>query len=494
MLGQRKILYGTLGLFFVFLFVFFTLVQPLVVFDGDDWEYLAMTRSPIPLPGHWNPTRVLPETFTPVIGYIAAYVVTPILGDYLFSITVTSSFFISALATMLCGMFIRFCMRRLCLNTVQSCLFAVLFLAFHFSFFKSRPVNNEYLLGSANFCCYMFYVIPNLLNGIIVLWMLGYENIQERFCTFSSLQKGAVILALYFAICSNILNNYILGVFCASILFLSFLAQRGTWREKFRFCYSKNKLLFWIEISWFLCAAVEATGGRAHSIGRSGLLFFDAAKHTWRLFAQTGKPMLAFIALVIVALLLVLWMCRKKGVSLWTSAETKAIAVFSLSTAGSLIYLVILCAKASPGYASRADVQYGTCLFFLCLVFTVLASVLRHVTWGNALLPLAVVLIVLSSASVKHPLRYSTMGNIHPRDAMAVSQNLIDQTVAADAAHQKEMTLIVPKGDNRDNWPHPNYMGFRLPRNLLAHGLIEGNIKKVTIQPDPAMNEKYYHK
>ena len=53
------------------------------------------------------------------------------------------------------------------------------------------------------------------------------------------------------------------------------------------------------------------------------------------------------------------------------------------------------------------------------------------------------------------------------------------------------MILVVPKGDDRDNWPHPMYMGGNISRTLYRHGIITQPLK-ITIKPDTKMNEKYH--
>lgn len=50
---------------FGFLFVWFTQIHPLVVYDADDWTYLAYVRSATPIWGDWNPAKVFPETVMP---------------------------------------------------------------------------------------------------------------------------------------------------------------------------------------------------------------------------------------------------------------------------------------------------------------------------------------------------------------------------------------------------------------------------------------------
>ena len=75
---------------FAIVCVFFIGVHPIVLFDMDDWRYIAEYRRPFPIWGGWNPARVFPETVMPLAGYAAAYLVKPLVGDYVLAITVTS--------------------------------------------------------------------------------------------------------------------------------------------------------------------------------------------------------------------------------------------------------------------------------------------------------------------------------------------------------------------------------------------------------------------
>ena len=54
-------------LIFGFFFVFFTQVHPLVIYDGDDWRYIAYTRQALPSWNEWNPSRVFAECFQPLM-------------------------------------------------------------------------------------------------------------------------------------------------------------------------------------------------------------------------------------------------------------------------------------------------------------------------------------------------------------------------------------------------------------------------------------------
>ena len=80
------LLYGA-GIF-LYTFLFFAVLHPLTVFSADDWMYISYTRHAFPLLGAWNPAKVLPEIFMSLWGDLAAWVVYPLTGDYLGSMTV----------------------------------------------------------------------------------------------------------------------------------------------------------------------------------------------------------------------------------------------------------------------------------------------------------------------------------------------------------------------------------------------------------------------
>lgn len=483
----------TTSILFLFFLVFFTTVQPLVVFDGDDWGNLAMERIPIPKITGFNPIKILPETLYPVIGYIAAYVLYPIIGNYLFSITLISALTVSLFAALLAAAFMAFCRRTLALSAFESALCGILFISFHFLFFRSSRESNIYLFGSVNLTCYMHYVVPNLLNAALVLFFATKQNLQEWFSQALPIQKGALILVLYFAIFSNLFNNSILGIFFLSLLFLSFLRKSGTPLTRLKAVCAENRFIGWTAVVWFFSLACEATGGRARGIGKHPLYIKESLEYLGITFSHTGKYMLIVALLIILGALYAYRKSRKAGQNLWSPAEMHLFRAFGLSLFGILAYTVLLCSKAGFGYITRPDVVYGSCFYILCLLFLCLSATLRHLKWTEIGLPLFTVLVVLLSSYSKYPLEYSTMGRVSPADAIQVSQNILEQVLQADKENKTEMILVVPKGDNNDNWPHPNYIGHCLRDTLSSHGLIQRKME-IEIKVEPEMNKQYYHK
>ena len=74
------IIYGLV--IFSALLLFFTVINPLVVYDADDWMYIYTLRKPIPMMHVWNPTKVFPETAMPAVSYFGAFVINPIINNY----------------------------------------------------------------------------------------------------------------------------------------------------------------------------------------------------------------------------------------------------------------------------------------------------------------------------------------------------------------------------------------------------------------------------
>lgn len=91
---NKRFIFVQIGIF-MFLYIFFTVIVPIVPFDGDDWYFTGAMRLPIPLWGRFNPSKVLPEVLEPLGGYIAAFVIYPITRNYLRSINLVQAFIVT---------------------------------------------------------------------------------------------------------------------------------------------------------------------------------------------------------------------------------------------------------------------------------------------------------------------------------------------------------------------------------------------------------------
>ena len=55
---------------FILLTIYFVIINPIPIFDTDDWEYIQNIRIPVPMVRVWNPIKVFPEFTQPIISYI----------------------------------------------------------------------------------------------------------------------------------------------------------------------------------------------------------------------------------------------------------------------------------------------------------------------------------------------------------------------------------------------------------------------------------------
>ena len=53
---------------FAAMLVFFTVLHPIPIMDEDDVIYTVLVRKAIPLPGSWNPSRMMPEVLMSLCG------------------------------------------------------------------------------------------------------------------------------------------------------------------------------------------------------------------------------------------------------------------------------------------------------------------------------------------------------------------------------------------------------------------------------------------
>ena len=149
----------TLAALFILLCIFFSKVHPLVLFDQDDWDYISNYRRPFPLWGAWNPTRVLPENLMPLAGYAAAYLVKPLVGEYVLAVTLTSAILVALGICLYYLVFKKYVITIWHLTCNQAILVSLFFILAHFGLFRSLNENNSYLFLAADLTCYYFYIL-----------------------------------------------------------------------------------------------------------------------------------------------------------------------------------------------------------------------------------------------------------------------------------------------------------------------------------------------
>ena len=468
------------GFLFFSLIAFFTKAHMLVPYDGDDWNNLSAFRAAYPKVGAWNPIKILPEDSFPIMGYVGAYFIMPFVKDYVFSIALASAIFLSLAICVYVFLFSQVLERNFKLPSYAVYALSLGFFLLHFLALYASDVGSQYLFGSANLTCFYHYTIPGLLNLCLVEYFLAYGIPKQMPWERGIGHCGALFFALYLAIFSNVLHNIILIAFIAAHILFTYrleLFSPKNWKS----IWKENHFLAMIMVVWVLSLAFELTGGRANSIGASviHLPLKQTILSMWGALKTTNKMFLVFLVLTLAAF----W--RAKA---WRGELIHVPGKLLVSGLFTGLYLFMVCAKASAGYITRADVLLGIYAFLIMGIVTTAAIVLEKRPKLFMLAP--ILLLIISMDVLRGPYVESTMGRLLPRTCYLVDNDMIEQIKKADEAHQKEMVLHVPKGDNLDNWPHPMYMGENISRTLYRHGIITRPIE-ITLQPDVSMNEKY---
>lgn len=481
---------------FIVVFSFFTVAHPLVPYDGDDWQGLSLMRKAVPSLSTYNPIKVLPETLFPLVGIFSANIIFPLIGDYIYSVIIVSAMVFTLVVCAYLYQFYKFIKSIFSFKIPNTIFVTALFLIFHFALFKNSTT--IYLLGTNNLTCLYHYVIPAIVNISLVLYLArcdfmplayGEKTVssckQKMLSSRSNFSWSCLIFVVYLAIFSNILSSIILASYVSSILLLRF-SQKQSNNQGYKVFIKDNFLYIGILLIWVFSLFLEAHGGRAHAIGHSvfSLPIVETGKYFWAILSKISKGYILFASILIIGSLLIYH--KEK-----TNVYFTLFKMYILTSLISLPYLLLICAKASPGYMGRSDVFISFIIWTLLFSCFSLVYLVKYMPKISIALPIVVLYFIIEAIGGSGFQPNVISNGISEKECIAVDREIIQQLQEADRNGEKEVVLRVPKGDNRDNWPHPLYMGNALSRTMYKHGLISKQLK-ITIQPDLDMNKKYH--
>lgn len=469
---------------YIMCFCFFTQVFPIIPYDGDDWYFIGAMRKPYPLWGINNPIKVLPEVLEPLTGYIAAFVIYPVTGDYVFSISIAEAGILSLFIAVFCFLFYRFLVKRMKLTEMQGFAVEALFFLIFFIVFKEYGRESYFGFWSSDANCYFNYVIPGLLNASLVLWMAQVSDFSKYYSELSALKKGMFIVAVYFSIFSSIQLNIILAGYC-SWLIIEKSADQIFVKKSFNVIRTVKELwvCFAIEIVWLISLLFESQGRRAGMF--SGSISFQKIFDVIEQFIQLGKQVnrSLLLSMVVVFVGTIFLLCQKKNSSIRQLFIGWLYLIF-LTT----IYLTLIYTKTGGGYAARPDATWAILFYVLSLFQICVAFLLIQLPSLKCLMPIAIMSVFLTATNQNY--RYMSY-NMDYKTCKAVDEYIINQIIAADEAGLSMVNVKVPKENNETNWPHPYNMAGWLQNTLYSHGIIKTRLKIVFV-PDDSVNAMFY--
>lgn len=459
----------------IFLLCFFIRLCPLVVFDCDDWMYLYNFRLPIPIWKGWEPTRVMPETLMPVAGWIAAKVLYPICGDYVYSVTIISAIIITLMIAILCICLQRLLVERLHLNIGSSIACEILYLILFFLIFRNRRTS-QCMFTAADLCCIYFYTMSGILNAIVVLILMRYDDLAEMFSSWKKKQKMLFVILVYFALFSNLFHSAITAIY-AGVNLLFNIRKMLYKKESFIEYIKRNLFYLFILIGWGIVLVFEANGGRADVVGIDTPLDFNLAIRQFiAIICAFSKPFVVLVLLSIVSI--VFYILTDRFCNKWELAQTFANMICN----GILLTIFLLLLNSKCGYMSRIDASWGIWFYVITITVVAIAYIVRDISGMSKLMPVIILLSVLATAYPDGKFSMSTREHTDYETCVRLDQYVINSIVEADEKGLAEIIIHIP--DHSDDLRSLTYnegLGEKIANCLYEYNIIANKLSVITI-------------
>lgn len=428
---------------FAGILIFFLGAHPIVPWDGDDWGTLNnYNRHALPTWGTWNPSRVLPEVIGPLLGYLSAYVVYPIYGDYVQSITISVALLLATSMSiffyMLCKLFYTLAKQQM----VAICA-SFLVITLYFLIFKSKPDDNLYMLWSFNLCSAIYYLIPNLFNSVLVCYfiikIIENKNLQ---LTDNNLYKyGFFILILYFAGFSMMWASAMVALYLFLEIVFGFASNgiKVYWTNKLQY----NKVYLFFIVVFITYCVFEFFGGRSAELQKehpSGSWLKSSFNHFMRLAKQVELLSATFGITALLSALFVKFRTKESNVT-FRLAVRFIICAICIS-----LFYIIADTKAGPSFASRIESVYGSYFFIILAAVTCCVYVVTK--YPKSFLVMPVILVVLFNEATRS---YKPFSLGHWTDTSSMQKRTymtqwINEVKKADKEGKLTVTIKYPGG------------------------------------------------
>ena len=481
---HQYIIYGVL--IFLFFYVFYTRIEPIMVSDPDDWTYIGYTRIPVPLWKNWNPAKVMPETLEGILGSVAAFFVYPITGDYISSFTYVFAAVVAIGITLYTLVMTKLTERVITSSKNDAIIASFFCLILHFLVFRQDVGEyNKFLLTASNLNCFCNYILPMLLNAAIAMWLVGNFAMERDADDIikgiyidkkNTYRYGLLLLVLYFAVFSNMASNIVLISTCSFIVVARFITHVKAKKE---FDIRNNNIFSFVKRNILYCyifameivnLIYEANGGRAESLDWVG--GYNTIQDLKEVYVQRNKLICFLLGMICLIGIILIFISNCKPLK-------KALIIGYYSLFVTWIYMFLLFARIGNNKIARSENVF-TLLFFVlmitCIVVGYLLSKSKAIQCGSVMI---VGLLFL----------YACGGSYEPSDSYyngdiatcyAVNNNIIDQFVLADKQHMDVFELHIPA----DGLGYYSFSGERIAATLYKHKIVSSIHHPVLILED----------
>lgn len=484
---------------FIILFVFYKVVCPIIPNDTDDWGIMSHFREPIPLWKDWNPSRVFPEIFLPLILYFTSYIVMPFNNDFIESLSFTMALVMGIIVTIYIFLFYLTIKKKFKLSNIESLLFAGFFFALHFIALNGSSTGHLFI--SINLCNYFYYLVPSIMGAILVMYFIyndiGSDYRIKKLNASKLIKFGILIVLIYLCIFSNVTNSILFVSYVGTKLIINYIKSKNKNLVKF---IINNRFYCLILVAWIISLIYTANGGRVSSV-KQGITFSSQLKlvldyfYTFVLLKIDRKFLILFVVSIIS--FIVVYFINKNTNKIEDNdkkyKETMIIAIFS--TIITIAFLALILADSSEDYIlryiARGDVEIN---YFFYIIFAEITSLIYLTKKCNKLyIILPLLLFILNIYAVNYIItiypKYAL--NTNPYNIATVKKidyYIIEQFKKADENGEDYLELHVPKYGTSDNWPFASYAGNSIS-NTLYRAKVTSKLIKTKIIPDENVNE-----
>lgn len=492
---HRKLPYAAFFIFiFGFLFLWFSRIHPLIPYDGDDWTYLSYSRLATPIWGDWNPAKVFPEVVYPIFSTIAAFALTPLVGDYITAQTLMHAVVVSAAITGFLWCFARLERQLFSCSRITASVLTILFLALHFLVFRTAEENNVHLLHCVSLNCYYNYLLPMLLNASLVMLLLTSDKIETFVKTGRPELRGLFFFVVYLAIFSNLPASGILAAYAGSRILLSLIRNRK--QLKLKPLIEENAFFLGILALWLVSAVFELSGGRAGSAAMGGSILKQLHQTCFLLKnVVLGSNRLFLGFSVIVAAAALVCMLLDGGIRSLNKKFSSVLPVILISTAAMTVYMILLCAAVGPVKIAGTEYLFAIYFHVLLLELLALGYLIERFPRLMLVLPLLTVVLISGINTNGNTFKEINTSGLPAERCGELGRYIIEQYQQADKAGQQELILRLPQFAydpvNGDNWPYTLSLVHRISDTMYNHGLTSRLID-ITPVIDPEVNRQMH--
>lgn len=478
---EHMLLIGFSTFIFLSMLLFFLKIHPLIIYDADDWLYASYFRLPIPIWNDWNPSRVFPEIFMPLCSTLAVYLLMPLTHDYIWSLALMYGIIVSFFITLYVSAFALFLREKMKTSVSNSIIISMFFFIFHFLIFKTAESGNHHLFYANDVTCYFYYIIPTILNVILVIILELYPNLMDVFSRKNGVLKGVILFGVYMAIFSNMFCSVILAVWAGVEIINSGLELISCRQFRFRTILRNNIYKLMVVLSWLISIIYELSGGRAESL--AGISFAENVKYTIHNFINVLISVNKYVTLLLICvIILYLAIIRNKK-----QGRYILIALANAVIIG--VFLILACAKSNEYYITRTEILLALCFW----VFAAIGIMMTALINNKAIRIMSpCILLLLCTIINSHGITFSdaNCGEVDWKTCYDISSDFVEQIEVADDDNKMNIVLKVPQYDDAQNWPLAIYGEDRICYTLYKHGIVSHNLN-VIFEPDNSINQKW---